>query len=222
MVSMSKLFRPLLPDASSRVCSRVARAASGAAPCVLAAALYATCAAYAVWPCAALAQRDTTTASSASASDQQNDSLSGTARRQKSDAERMLGGPRSAGNPYGGDPYSSNGASPDDAQDALMNEKHMHVMVPSDVYSTNGMGSGKAGASGGASSGKRTSRIGANGISRAGNAAAKGADASSRKSAGYDYGASATSPTAKVYGNPYSDPYKSQRQSSAEVYRSPW
>jgi hypothetical protein len=214
MVSMSMLSRPLSPV----VPSRVARAASGAAPCVLAVALYAACAA---WPCAALAQHDAATASSASASDQQSDSLSGTARRQKADAQRMLGGPRSAGNAYSGDPYSSNGASPDDAQDALTNEKHMHVVIPSDFYSTNGVGTagGKAGASGGT----KNNRIGANGMSRASNAATKGSGAGGRSgAAGYDFGASATSRTAKVYGNPYGDPYKSQRQSDAQLYRSPW
>ncbi|SDB83385.1 hypothetical protein [Paraburkholderia lycopersici] len=195
-----------------------------AAPFVLAAALQAACAA---WPCAALAQRSATGASSAAASDRQDDSLSSAVRRGKSDEQRLLGAPRTSGNPYSANPYSSDGASPDDARDALTNEKHMRIVTPSDYYATSGASATGGGRSDASGNGRRVtgnSRIGANGISRAGNAMTKGSGARGHQAAtaGYDYGASQTSPTAQVYGNPYSNPYGSPEETNAELYKSPW
>ena len=198
----------------------------GAAPYVLAAALQAACAA---WPCAALAQRAPDTASSASSSDR-GDTLSSAASRQKFDEQRLLGGPSSSGNPYSANPYASDGASPDDAEDALTNEKHMHVVPPGDKPASDASGSGGRDARSDASSrsaggGVRShSRIGANGQSRAGNAVARNAAGTGGRhaSAGYDYGASQTSPTAQVYGNPYGSPYGSPDEPNATLYKSPW
>ncbi|WP_321961021.1 hypothetical protein [Paraburkholderia sp. J7] len=190
------------------------------APYVLAAALQAACAA---WPGALVAQNAPSGGSSANAKYQssQGDTLTNAVQRQKLDEQRLLGGPGTSDNPYSATPYSSNGASPDDAQDALTNEKHMHVVTPGDYAASEASASGGRSGRGGASS-----RIGSNGRSRAGNAAARspaGNPAGShRASAGYDYGARETSPTAQVYGNPYSNPYGSPDQANSELYKSPW
>jgi hypothetical protein len=201
-----------------------------AAPFVLAAALQA---AFAAWPCAALAQQQKSSGSGASAvpvNDRQSDTLSAAARQQQSDEERLLGGPSTSGNPYSVRPYSSNGASPEDAEDALTNEKHMHVNIPTGAAEAGtANGTGSAGASAGAAGGGgRTatsrSRIGPNGISRAGNAMTQRmAGTSTRKgAAGYDFGANATSRTSNIYGSPYGNPYASPDQANAELYKSPW
>ncbi|QGZ53854.1 hypothetical protein [Paraburkholderia acidiphila] len=200
------------------------------APYVLAAALQAACAA---WPCAVFAQSapsgtsgTSTSGSSATANDpsSQGDTLGNAVQRQQLDEQRLLGGPGTSDNPYSVTPYSSNGASPDDAQDALTNEKHMHVVTPGDYAASEANASGGRGSA--SRSGGTSSRIGSNGRSRAGNAVARGSAGISsgghRSSAGYDYGASQTSPTAQVYGNPYSSPYGSPDQSSSELYKSPW
>ena len=207
------------------------------APYVFAAALQAACAA---WPCAVLAQNappgTATGGSRAAASYQgsqsnQGDTLTNAVQRQKLDEQRLLGGPGTSDNPYSVTPYSSNGASPDDAQDALTNEKHMHVVTPGDYAASAASANGGRGASSSASSGggrsaSNHSRIGANGMSRAGNAVAKstggGGAGGSRSTAGYDYGARQTSPTAQIYGNPYGSPYGSPGQSSSDLYKSPW
>jgi hypothetical protein len=203
-------------------------AASGivrsAAPYVLAAALQA---AFAVWPCAAPAQQQMTAGASAvPVNDRQSDTLSAAARQQQSDEERMLGGPSTSGNPYSVRPYDSNGASPEDAEDALTNEKHMHVSIPTgaaEAGSAGGADSGGASRGGGRSATSR-SRIGPNGISRAGNAMTQRmAGSSTRKgAAGYDFGANATSRTSNIYGNPYGSPYASPDQANADLYKSPW
>jgi hypothetical protein len=210
-------------------------------PYVLAAALQAACAA---WPCAVIAQNAPYGAgaggSPAAASDQssqgsQGDTHSSAVQRQQQDEQRLLGGPGSSDNPYSVTPYSSNGASPDDARDALTSEKHMHVVTPGDyaasAASANGGRGDRSGASGGGGGSSAShSRIAANGMSRAGNAVARstgggggGSGAGrNRSTAGYDYGASQTSPTAQVYGNPYASPYGSPDQSNSELYKSPW
>ena len=197
-----------------------------AAPYVLAVALQAACAA---WPCAALAQRAPSTASSAS-SGKQGDTMSSAASREKADEQRLLGGPSSSGNPYSVSPYTSNGASPDDAEDALTNEKHMHVVPPGDKAASDASASGgrydraDASSRSGGGSVRSHSRIAANGQSRAGNAVARNTAGSGGRhaSAGYDYGASQTSPTAQVYGNPYGSPYGSPDQPNSILYKSPW
>ncbi|MEX3983534.1 hypothetical protein AB4Y45_31640 [Paraburkholderia sp. EG287A] len=207
------------------------------APYVLAAALQAACAA---WPCAVFAQSATygaaTGGSPAAASDQsrQGNTLSNAVQRQQQDEQRLLGGPGTSDNPYSVTPYSSNGASPDDARDALTNEKHMHVVTPGDyaasaVSANGGRGDRSSASSAGGRGAANHSRIGANGMSRAGNAVARstgggggGGAKGSRSTAGYDYGASQTSPTAQVYGNPYGSPYGSPDQSNSELYKSPW
>jgi hypothetical protein len=203
------------------VCTRAAHTAGvarRAAPYVLAAALQAACA---MWPCAAHAQQQGAPgASAAPLNDRQDSTLSAAARQEKSDEQRLLGAPGSSDNPYSATPYRSNGASPEDAEDALTNEKHMHVNVPTGD-------SGASGARGAASSGGRPvtsrSRIGPNGISRAGNAVTQATSAGGRKgAAGYDYGASATSRSAKIYGNPYGNPYASPDEANAQLYKSPW
>jgi hypothetical protein len=204
------------------VCARAARTANAAgaarraAPYVLAAALQA------VWPCAAIAQQhDAPGASSVPVNDRQDSTLSAAARQEKSDEQRLLGGPSTSGNPYSATPYSSNGASPDDAEDALTNEKHMHVNVPTGDSAASGVRGAASG--GGGRPVTSRSRIGPNGISRAGNAVTQATSAGGRKgAAGYDYGASATSPTAKVYGNPYGNPYASPDEANAQLYKSPW
>ena len=187
------------------------------APYVLAAALQAACAA---WPCAVFAQNAPpgapTGGSSATASDRGN-TLTNAVQRQQLDEQRLLGGPRTSGNPYSVTPYNSNGASPDDAEDALTNEKHMHVITPGDYAASAANATGGRGDRGSASS-----RIGPNGRSRTSNAVAKNSVGGHRSSAGYDYGASETSPTAQVYGKPYSNPYGSPDQSNSELYKSPW
>ncbi|WP_069267803.1 hypothetical protein [Paraburkholderia nodosa] len=204
------------------------------APYVLAAALQAACAA---WPCAAFAQNAPYGAggSPATVSDQsrqgsQGDTRTGAVQRQQQDEQRLLGGPGTSDNPY-----SSNGASPDDARDALTNEKHMHVVTPGDyaasaVSANGGRGDRSSTSSAGGRGAANHSRIGANGMSRAGNAVARstggagagGPAGKGRSTAGYDYGASQTSPTAQVYGNPYGSPYGSPDQSNSELYKSPW
>lgn len=198
-----------------------------AAPYVLAVALQAACAA---WPCAALAQLAPGAASSGSSetTSGQGDTLSSSVSRQKSDEQRMLGGPRTSGNPYSVSPYTSNGASPSDAEDALTNEKHMHVVTPGDyaaseASASGGRDGGQAAASGDRGTSSR-SRIAANGMSRAGNAVSKTGGGARGHSAfsGYDYGAKETSPTAQLYGNPYASPYGSSGQSNAQLYKSPW
>lgn len=189
------------------------------APYVLAAALQAACAA---WPCAVLAQNAPsgvrTGGSSATASDQ-GDTLTNAVQRQRLDEQRLLGGPSTSGDPYSVTPYNSNGASPDDAQDALTNEKHMHVVTPGDYAASAANATGGRGDRGSASG---SGRIGSNGRSRAGNAMAKHSTGGHRSTAGYDYGASETSPTAQVYGKPYNNPYGSPDQSNSELYKSPW
>jgi hypothetical protein len=211
-------------DSPPAVCVRAACAAGvarGAAPYVLAAALQA---AFAVWPCAAVAQqRNAPGASSAPMNDRQDETLSAAARQEKSDEQRLLGGPGTSGNPYSATPYGSNGASPDDAEDALMNEKHMHVNVPTGAAGS-ATGDTVDPSSGGGRTATSRSRIGPNGISRAGNAVSqRTAGTSARKgAAGYDYGASTTSRTTNVYGNPYGSPYSSPDQANAELYKSPW
>ena len=221
-----------MPGSYRRQSQRIAHAAHvsgkiwGAAPYVLAAALQAACAA---WPCAALAQRAPDTSSSASSSDRGN-TLSSAASRDKFDEQRLLGGPRSSGNPYGVSPYTSDGASPEDAEDALTNEKHMHVVPPGDKAASDASASGgrlvRSDASSGSAGGGARShgRIGANGQSRAGNAVARhaGGTGGRHASAGYDYGASQSSPTAQVYGNPYGSPYGSPDEPNATLYKSPW
>ncbi|MCP3707417.1 hypothetical protein M3I54_10545 [Paraburkholderia sp. CNPSo 3274] len=206
------------------------------APYMFAAALQAACAA---WPCAVLAQNappgTATGGSPAAASGQssqstQGDTLSNAVQRQQLDEQRLLGGPRTSGNPYSVTPYNSNGASPDDAQDALTNEKHMHVVTPGDYAASAASASGGSdrgsASSGGGRSAANHSRIGSNGMSRAGSAVTRstagGGARGSRSTAGYDYGAAQTSPTAQVYGNPYSSPYGSPDQSSSDLYKSPW
>ncbi|MEX3688686.1 hypothetical protein AB3X91_38415 [Paraburkholderia sp. BR14263] len=209
------------------------------APYVLAAALQAACAA---WPYAAFAQNAPYGAggSPATASDQsrqgsQGDTRTGAVQRQQQDEQRLLGGPGTSDNPYSVTPYSSNGASPDDARDALTNEKHMHVVTPGDyaasaVSANGGRGDRSSTSSAGGRGAANHSRIGANGMSRAGNAVARstggagagGPAGKGRSTAGYDYGASQTSPTAQVYGNPYGSPYGSPDQSNSELYKSPW
>ncbi|MCP3722050.1 hypothetical protein M3I53_02730 [Paraburkholderia sp. CNPSo 3272] len=207
-------------------------------PYVFAAALQAACAA---WPCAVFAQAATygaaTGGSPAAASAQssqsgRDDAPANAVQRQQLDEQRLLGGPGTSDNPYSVTPYSSNGASPDDARDALTNEKHMHVVPPGDYAASAASANGGRGdrSSSASSAGGRGaanhSRIGANGMSRAGNAVARstgGSGAGSKRSAaGYDYGASQTSPTAQVYGNPYGSPYGSPDQSNSELYKSPW
>ena len=205
--------------------AREARAggmARGAAPYVLAAALHAACCA---WPCTALAQRTAPGgASSASAVDQPANSQSSPAQREPSDEQRLLGGPSSAGgSPYSANPYRSDGASPDDEEDALTNEKHMHVFAPSSYGASGTSAAGGRDASRGGRPITSGSRIGPNGISRAGNALNKSTGSSGhRTAAGYDYGASQTSPAAHMYGNPYSNPYESPGESAAQLYKSPW
>ncbi|MEX3915824.1 hypothetical protein AB4Y43_06205 [Paraburkholderia sp. BR10872] len=209
------------------------------APYVLAAALQAACAA---WPYAAFAQNAPYGAggSPAAASDQshqgsQGDTRTGAVQRQQQDEQRLLGGPGTSDNPYSVTPYSSNGASPDDARDALTNEKHMHVVTPGDyaasaVSANGGRGDRNSTSSAGGRGAANHGRIGANGMSRAGNAVARstggagagGPAGKGRSTAGYDYGASQTSPTAQVYGNPYGSPYGSPDQSNSELYKSPW
>ncbi|MEM5399438.1 hypothetical protein [Paraburkholderia unamae] len=208
------------------------------APYVLAAALQAACAA---WPCAVFAQNGPYGAggSPAAASDQgsqgsQGDTHTSAVQRQQQDEQRLLGGPGSSDNPYSVTPYSSNGASPDDARDALTNEKHMHVVTPGDYAASaasanGGRGDRSSASSAGGRGAANHSRIGANGMSRAGNAVARstgggggGGAKGSRSTAAYDYGASQTSPTAQVYGNPYGSPYGSPDQSNSELYKSPW
>lgn len=204
------------------------------APFVVAAALQAACAA---WPCAVFAQdapygaqTSGSPATAGSRAAQGGAPTTGPVERQQSDEQRLLGGPSmSSGSPYSVTPYSSNGASPDDAEDALTNEKHMHVVTPGDYAASaatanGGRGNDRSSASGRSGAG---SRIGSNGRSRAGNAVARnsaGTPAGAHRStaAGYDYGASATSPTAQVYGNPYASPYGSPDQSNSELYKSPW
>ncbi|WP_322030757.1 hypothetical protein [Paraburkholderia sp. J76] len=193
-----------------------------------AASLQAACAA---WPCAVLAQNAPYGAATGGSSlggtsvtaGSRSNTAASPAQRQQLDEQRLLGGPStSSGSPYSMTPYKSNGASPDDAQDALTNEKHMHVVTPGDYAAS------AARASGGRSdrSGGAGSRIGSNGRSRAGNAVARGSAGTPaggrRSSAGYDYGASQTSPTAQVYGNPYGSPYGSPDQSNSDLYKSPW
>ncbi|WP_321895673.1 hypothetical protein [Paraburkholderia heleia] len=190
----------------------------------------------AAWPCAVFAQNapygaaTDSSPTAASAQSSQGDTPASPAQRQQSDEQRLLGGPRmSSGSPYSVTPYNSDGASPDDAEDALTNEKHMHVVTPGDYAASaaaanGGRGNDRSGASGRSGT---SSRIGPNGRSRAGNAVARssgGTPAGAHRSAaaGYDYGASATSPTAQVYGNPYASPYGSPDQSNAELYKSPW
>ncbi|MCP3714264.1 hypothetical protein [Paraburkholderia sp. CNPSo 3281] len=207
------------------------------APYVLAAALQAACAA---WPCAVFAQNAAygaaTGGSPAAASDQSRQSSRGdtpanAVQRQQLDEQRLLGGPGTSDNPYSVSPYSSNGASPDDARDALTNEKHMHVVTPGDYAASaasanGGRGDRSSASSAGGRGATNHSRIGANGMSRAGNAVARGTSGGGaggkRSAAGYDYGASQTSPTAQVYGNPYGSPYGSPDQSNSELYKSPW
>jgi len=201
---------------------RVSGMARGAAPYVLAAALHAACFA---WPCTALAQRAAPgAASSASAANPPADSQSSPAQREQSDEQRLFGGPSSAGgSPYSANPYSSNGASPDDEEDALTNEKHMHVFAPSSYGASGTSAEGGRETSRGGRTITSGSRIGPNGISRAGNALNnRTASSGHRTTAGYDYGASQTSPNAHVYGNPYSNPYGSPGESAAELYKSPW
>src|SRR5262249_2387681 len=158
-------------------------------------------------------------------SDRQGDTLSGAVQRQKADEQRLLGGPRSSGNPYSATPYSSDGASPDDARDALTNEKHMHVVTPSDYYAASGARASGGGAdsgsgwgSGGKASGSRR-RFGATGTSRGGSGSAKNAGPGGRaQAAAYDYGASQTSPTRqRVYSSPYDNPYGPPGKSAAEL-----
>lgn len=187
----------------------------------VAAALVAACVA---WPCTALAQRAATGAASTTASEQTGDTMSSAVSREKSDEQRLLGGPGSSGsNPYSANPYTSNGASPDDAEDALTNEKHMHVTVPSDAAASGASASGGGNVSRTGRIATSASRIGTNGISRAGNALANGTGSSGHHAAaGYDYGASQTSPTAQVYGSPYSNPYTSPREAAEQLYKSPW
>ncbi|WP_028216108.1 hypothetical protein [Paraburkholderia oxyphila] len=201
-------------------CAGSAVAVHSVPPNMLAAALVAACLA---WPCMALAQRAAPGSASATPGEQTGDTLSSTVSREKSDEQRLLGSPGSSGsNPYSANPYSTNGASPDDAEDALTNEKHMHIVTPSDAAA-----SGASATGGGVSRTGRVatsaSRIGKNGISRAGNALANGSGSSAhRGTAGYDYGASQTSPTAQVYGNPYSTPYTSPGEAAEQLYKSPW
>ncbi|HKR41982.1 MAG TPA: hypothetical protein VJU59_20315 [Paraburkholderia sp.] len=204
------------------------------APYVLAAALQAACAA---WPCALYAQNAAYGAgaggspAAASAQSSQGDTHTSAVQRQQQDEQRLLGGPGTSDNPYSVTPYSSNGASPDDARDALTNEKHMHVVTPGDYAASaasanGGRGDRSSASRAGGSGGANHSRIGANGMSRAGNAVARstggGGAGGKRSTAGYDYGASQTSPTAQVYGNPYASPYGSPDQSNSELYKSPW
>ncbi|CAD6511081.1 hypothetical protein LMG27952_00451 [Paraburkholderia hiiakae] len=192
------------------------------APYALAAALQTACAA---WPCPVFAQNAPSGAptggSPATASDQssQGDTLTNAVQRQKLDEQRLLGGPGTSGNPYSVTPYTSNGASPDDAEDALTNEKHMHVVTPGDYAASMANATGGRVDRGSASG---SSRIGSNGRSRAGSAMAKNSAGGHRSTAGYDYGASQTSPTAQVYGKPYSNPYGSPDQTNSELYKSPW
>lgn len=205
---------------------------AGAARHALAAAFTTTACAI-VWLPAAHAQSDPPAASSASATDRQNaddrsgnargDGMSDTARRARTDEQRMLGSPRSPADPYGSDAYSTDGASPAAEEDALTRETRMQIVSPSDFYATGGTAAN--GLKNGAQGGTR-------GISRhIGETTATDADAATAKAgakdataggnvwSGYDYGAATTSPTAPVYGNPYS---ASQRTAAEQLYRSPW
>jgi hypothetical protein len=213
--------------ATEPLAARLLCMARGAAPYALAAALQVTCC---VWPLAAHAQQDTLPASSASSDDrsgadqdEQNGTGAPTTHRVQSDEDRMLGGPSEQDNPYGGGAYSSDGASPAAQEDALTKETRMRIISPTDFYAASGA-SGTSTRAGNAAGGMGRNATGTatNGIRRSlGHAAAvKNAqsDSDSTKAA-YDYGASATSPTAPVYGNPYTG---SQHSAAAQLYRSPW
>lgn len=197
--------------------------------------LLALCAALAAWPSLTHAQDDAASGASASSSGQHSDSddsLTSAARRTRADAQRLLGSPTASHNPYsGGDAYSSDGSSPDAQEKALMSESRMRIVSPTDFYTT---GSAAAGGSGGGTG------AGAGASSRARSASALNGASASRSSthsrlpraaspdaasgaqggawAAYDWGASTTSPTANIYGNPYG----SQRAAAAQLYRSPW
>ncbi|WP_322010101.1 hypothetical protein [Paraburkholderia sp. J12] len=215
--------------ASSPAAAAVLRMARGTAPSILALALYVTCCA---WPPAAHAQQDTVPASPASSDDRGNsasqDEQNGTGappttHRVQSDEDGMLGGPSDEDNPYGGGAYSSDGASPAAQEDALTKEARMRIISPSDFYAASGAaGTSPRGGSATGGIGRSAAGTATDGIRRSlGHASAvkNAQSAGDSTKAAYDYGASATSPTAPVYGNPYTG---SQRSAAAQLYRSPW
>ncbi|WP_310631715.1 hypothetical protein [Paraburkholderia sp.] len=204
-------------------------------PMIPLAALVTLCAALAAWPSIVHAQGDAASGTSASANGQRSSAsgesaLTAAARRARADEQRLLGSPGASHNPYGGGgAYSSDGASPEGQEKALTTESRMHIVSPTDFYATG------TGASGGAVRG-----TGSGASSRARGASAMNGASAGRSSthsritharpdnaasgaqgggwAAYDWGASTTSPTAKIYGNPYG----SQRAAAAQLYRSPW
>lgn len=183
---------------------------------VLAAALYAACLA---WPGAIHAQGDADSASPASAhdehnADQRSDDLPTATRRARADEERLYGSPSTSSDPYkGGGAYTSDGASPAGQEKALTSEQRMQIVSPSEFYSASGTAANKPG---NVTSTPRRHVI--RPVTSNKETAAKGGGSSNDPAADYDYGASATSPTAKVYGNPYTSPNKT----AAQLYRSPW
>lgn len=206
--TMSTRFHPLRP--------------ARAAPYVLVAALQAACVMCIAWPCAAHAQQPATAGgqpSPASANGQPGDDLSAAARRARADEERMLGGPSSAGNPYQSDAYSSDGASPAAQANELTSEARMRIVTPSNFYAAGGVAAATS------AGGRNDTRGGTDRIrQRPGRATAGKYDPADDPTTGsgawaaYDYGASTTSPTAPIYGNPYT----SQREAAEKLYRSPW
>lgn len=193
--------------------------------------LLALCAALAAWPSPTRAQDDAASGASASANGRHSDSddtLTSAARRTRADAQRLLGSPTASHNPYSGGAYSSDGSSPGAQEKALMSESRMRIVSPTDFYTT---GSPAAGGSGAPRAGASSRARGASALNSASGsrssthsrlARAASPDAASSAQGGawgaYDWGASTTSPSAKIYGNPYG----SQRAAAAQLYRSPW
>ncbi|MFP3798278.1 MULTISPECIES: hypothetical protein [Paraburkholderia] len=224
---------PPIPPISSHAAS--ARRGAVRSPVAFAArttTLLALCAALAAWPSPTRAQDDAASGASASANGRHSDSddtLTSAARRTRADAQRLLGSPTASHNPYsGGGAYSSDGSSPGAQEKALMSESRMRIVSPTDFYTT---GSPAAGGSGGTRAGASSRARGASALNSASGsrssthsrlARAASPDAASSAQGGawgaYDWGASTTSPSAKIYGNPYG----SQRAAAAQLYRSPW
>lgn len=147
------------------------------------------------------------TASDANGGSLQGDTMSSALRRSKADEQRLFGGPStSQDNPYNANPYTTDGASPLATEHTLTSESRMQMVNPSDFYAASGAGAASPTRSGSADIRKR--------IGRGGSKYSAGDDTR----AAYDYGASQTSPSAQLYGNPYA----SQRQGASQLYKSPW